>query len=586
MKLIYCLLFFSLLILSSCSGYLDDEPQSGLTLEETFSRRSKTEAYLYNVYSYLPDEANIWRDTPWVGASDEADITWERDNYATYMINMGNFNPQNWQYNFWKHYYRGIRGASVFMENVWKCNELKQIEKDTYKAEARFLRAVYHFFLLRQYGPIIIIDEALEPSIDLDTGNKTRSSFDECVNFIVTELDSACSVLPLTIDDPKWYGRPTKGAALAFKARVLLYAASGLYNGNADYANFKTHEGVHFIAQEYDADKWKKAAAANKAVIDLNQYSLFYHTHNSKPEEDNDPFLSYQNLFIKPWNSEVIFCRPGNDLKGYEKHCAPRSVNGWNGCAVTQKQVDAYHMANGKQIWEEGSGYSENGFCDEDTRFTPIGTHKMYVNREPRFYASVVFNGAIWPFTGKKVQLYLTGNDGIKNSHDHSKTGYLIRKMVAPDSDVQNGKHVRRPLIYIRLGEIYLNYAEALNEYEPNNPDIAKYVNLIRHRAGLADLPAGLSQGDMRERIRRERQIELAFEGHRFFDTRRWKIAEKEDCGDFIGMNVYSGTSFEDESFFKRVVFEKRVFEKKNYLWPITQNEIDKAKHLIQNPFW
>ncbi|MCL3779345.1 RagB/SusD family nutrient uptake outer membrane protein [Prolixibacteraceae bacterium JC049] len=570
----------------SCNNFLEKQPDDALTLDTVFARRAETERYLMNVFSYLPDEANIWNGTPWLGSSDEADITWERDSYATYQINLGNFGPLNSQFNFWKSYYQGIRSASVFLERVDECKELTPKELIQYKAEARFLRAVFHFFLLRQYGPIILIDEALGVDVDFNQSKYTRQPYDLCINFIVTELQQSMKDLPLIIDDPKWYGRPTKGAAMAFKARALLYAASPLYNGNTTYSNFKNSEEEELISQKFSIEKWKKAADANKDIIDLDIYHLYKNQNFKKPEENNDPFLSYKNLFLEPWNQEIIFARAQNSSNSFEQHCSPRSVNGWNGCSVTQQQVDAYFMSNGKMIDEPESGYMEEGFSTKATRFTPEKVWNMYINREPRFYVSVAFNGMEWPFDNHQLELYSSGLDGKQGSHDHSRTGYLIHKMVSPNSDIQNARYSSRPWIFIRLGEIYLNYAEALNEYDPGNPDIALYVNKIRERAGLPDLPEGLSQDEMRKRIRRERRVELAFEGHRFFDTRRWKIAEKTDGGPFWGMNTDSGDSITDVSFYERTIFENRVFESKNYLWPIPQSEINKHSLLIQNPGW
>lgn len=216
----------------------------------------------------------------------------------------------------------------------------------------------------------------------------------------------------------------------------------------------------------------------------------------------------------------------------------------------------------------------------------------MYVNREPRFYASITYNGCDWFSNGcansTKIQMYYNGNSGKKsNTDDYSRTGYLIRKGVHPNSTSCSSKWVQTIGILCRLGEIYLNYAEALNEYSPGNPDILKYVNEIRSRAGIPVLPAGLSQSEMRDRIRHERRIELAFEIHRYFDTRRWKIAEQTDGGDFYGMNINGGAGgFNDATFYQRTVFETRVFQKKHYLFPIPRTEIDKDRRLVQNPGW
>ncbi|HYH55868.1 MAG TPA: RagB/SusD family nutrient uptake outer membrane protein, partial [Anseongella sp.] len=412
-----------------------------------------------------------------------------------------------------------------------------------------------------------------------------RSSVDECVDYIVSELDKAQAELPEWHDNAQDYARIQGAAIQAIKSRVLLYAASPLYNGNSDYANFKNSDGKQLISQQFDAEKWRRAAEAAKAVIEMGRFSLYREMPGGTP----DPFLSYQNLFLTPWNEEVIFARADNALALWEQHCTPRFGGGWSGVAVTQQQVDAYRTENGKRINEDGSGYVENGFSAEDKTYTRAGTYNMWVNREPRFYVSVAFNGSEWinhDEGTKQIGLYLTGNTGKQGCYDFSRTGYLVRKNVHPNSNPRIGSYVRRPIILFRLGEFYLNYAEALNEYDPGNPEVLTYVNLIRERAGIPALPGGLSQAEMREQIRTERRVELAFECHRYFDTRRWKIAAETDGGPFYGMNIDAGTSLNDPEFYKRTVFERRVFEQKHYFFPIPQFDIDRNVNLVQNPGW
>jgi hypothetical protein len=253
---------------------------------------------------------------------------------------------------------------------------------------------------------------------------------------------------------------------------------------------------------------------------------------------------------------------------------------------VTQEMVDAYFMNNGLSITDAGSGYVENGFSSSDGKYTKAGISNMYTNREPRFYVGVTYNGSTWLNTSTSsgtiiTQTYYTGNSGKKvGGNDYSPTGYIIRK------NITDGYSNNRAWVLLRLANIYLDYAEALNESSPGNADIAKYVNLIRERAGIPDLPAGLSQAQMRTAIHKERRVELSFENVRYFDARRWKIAEQTDGGPFYGMNINAGNSVQDPAFYVRTVFENRVFQKKNYLWPIPQQELDVDKNLVQNTGW
>ena len=219
--------------------------------------------------------------------------------------------------------------------------------------------------------------------------------------------------------------------------------------------------------------------------------------------------------------------------------------------------------------------------------FAPAGTRNMFVNREPRFYVNICFNGAYWIGDQKtRIQLYYTGGSGKKGTWDYPRSGYIAIKNVSPSSNPLNNNYIKRPFLMMRYAEMLLNYVEALNEYDPGNPDIEKYLNLIRERGGLGPVQSGLSQELMREQIRLERRIELCFEQLRYFDTRRWLIAEQTDGGPFYGMNVDAGNSFTDEAFYEKTVFETRVFRPEFYLFPIPQSEINRDPQIVQNPGW
>lgn len=220
-------------------------------------------------------------------------------------------------------------------------------------------------------------------------------------------------------------------------------------------------------------------------------------------------------------------------------------------------------------------------------------TNTMYKDREPRFYVSICWSGEKWKAgsTTIDVQFYNKGNSGPGDSHNYSKTGYLISKMTDHSLNHKNNEFGRFSWPICRLGEIYLNYAEALNEYDPGNEDILKYINLIRQRAGVPNLeevyPEEVKDPDkMRQLIRRERQIELAFEGYRFFDTRTWRIAEETENGPVYGMNVMATDHTPTGKFWQRTVVETRVFSKKHYLFPIAQEELDRNKAITQNYLW
>lgn len=319
-------------------------------------------------------------------------------------------------------------------------------------------------------------------------------------------------------------------------------------------------------------------------MIDLGIYSLY-------KDPSGDPIKSVQGTFFQAWNDEQIFVRKANGLDAYDTHSMPRQAGGWNGIAPTQEIVDAYFMSDGKSI-QESALYSETGFTAVDGN----EVYNMYINREPRFYASITYHNSIFQGgnmnASAAISFFNSGPNG-KGGHptDFSRTGYLVRKNVGTQTNNGsggNGQLQNRPIALFRLAEIYLNYAEALNEYNPGDPDILIYLNLVRARAGIPQYGAGENalpipngQMAMQRAIRAERRIELAFEGHRWFDIRRWKIAPQV-MGEMHGMDV----NRDGEEFFKRVVAANHMFRPAFYWFPISQYEIDRARIITQTPGW
>ncbi len=574
-------MLLGLACLSSCEKYLDKAPEELLSLEVTFANRQYTENFLYRIYNYLPNY-DFWTDQPFNGIADDTDITWNRSNYPSYDMNLGNWNPTSAIVgNIWRNQYQVFRQIAIFLANVDKA-PISNESKTLYKAEAKFLRAYYYMNLVQLYGPVPLITS--EVSFDDPSFNIPRNTMDECLTQIVKDLDESAQDLPLKHENI-WAGKPTKGTALAMKARILLWAASPLLNGNTDLAGLVSKDGKALFSTSFDKNRYKLAMDASKAVLDLNIYKL-YTVLDSKGAID--PVASYKGVFISQYaNDEVIW---GRNLNGgsslvLDQHCMLRSKGGWNGVAVTQKSVDAYEMANGKPITDPASGYVETGFSKEATAYAPKGTWNMYVGREPRFYVTVNYSGAPW-WDNSKAEFFYKGKDGKEiGRDDHSRTGYLVRKFMDPVSDPIANRNRAKVFSYIRLADVYLMYAEASNELLGPTSEAIDYVNRIRQRAGLPVLPTGISQSDFRERIRHERAIELAHEQLRYFDLRRWKQGS-EMKGAFEGMSVDLGSNASDESFFKRSMFETRVFENKHYWWPIPQSEMDKNQAMVQNPGW
>jgi hypothetical protein len=603
--ILICLVSFLLFNIWSCKkGYLDQVPADRTTIEQVFAHKNTVDNYLANVYSYVRDEASqrymggSTSGGPWTGGSDEAEYDWGFV-FSNYM-NVGSWGPTSGLMNdFWGNYYTAIRSATYFMDHVGECKEITNQPNGAqllarYIGEARGLRAFYYYNLVKIFGPIVIIgDKTIAPDASFESVQLARSPYDSCIAYISSEFDKAAAGLPDVPADMKLdAGRITKSVLMAYKANMLLLAASPLYNGNTDYASLKNLDGTQLINQQVDPSKWAIAAAASKAFIDKYVPGTFDLYKEYDGSGKIDPYLSCRNVMFTDWNKEWIFAKVGADpgtrqYEGTPYHSgSDGAIRGSGGLGPTQEMVDAYFMNNGLSITDPGSGYVETGFSASDGKYTRAGIYNMYTNREPRFYVGITYNGSTWLNTSTSsgtviTQTYYTGNSGKKvGGNDYSPTGYIIRK------NITDGYSNNRAWVLLRLASVYLDYAEALNESSPGNPDIAKYVNLIRQRAGVPDLKDGLSQSEMRIAIRKERRVELAFENVRYFDTRRWKIAEQTDGGPFYGMNINAGTSLSDPNFYQRTVFENRVFQKKHYLWPIPQQELDIDKNLVQNTGW
>ncbi|CAN5826007.1 RagB/SusD family nutrient uptake outer membrane protein [soil metagenome] len=600
-RITYILLAGSLLLLGSCKKYLDTVPDDVLTIDDIFSSKENTEKYLANIYYNLPNEmeqrfTSNENSGPWEASSDDAKYNWDF-NYSNNMNKSVWSNTDGTIGNFWRSYYQAIRKATDFMGRIdgANANEITLSTKKIYKAEARGLRAIFYLNLLKAYGPVVLIgDNLIAADASPDDVRLPRSNFDDCVNFVVSQLDSAYLDLP-TIPTNKQYGRITKGVVKAYKVEALMFAASPLYNGNTDLAALKNTDGEQLISQTFDVNKWKKTADAAKAFFNEfvpGTYGLYKIT-------DPDPFmsayLSCRDVVTDDWNKEWIFARANSgSFMRYDrtpKHVgAPSSQQGAGAMGVTQTMVDAYFMANGRSIDDPQSGYVASGFSDFKAPFDVQNrtTYNQWINREPRFYVGVTYNNSLWLYQDNGTDPIITnmqysGNSGRSQStSDVSPTGYVVRKNAATND---NG----RGALLLRLGNIYLDYAEALNEYDPTNSDIVTYLNLIRDRAGVPiygsgvnDLPIPSGQAEMRTAIRKERRVELAFENNRYFDTRRWKIAEQTDAGPFYGMNMYVN----GDDFYKKTLLETRVFQKRDYFMPIPNNEVLKNNLLVQNPGW
>jgi hypothetical protein len=627
------IIFIGILSLPACSEFLDKEPDTELTLSMVFEDRMRMEGWLANIYSAIPRPTwDYLKDgAGWDVLGDELSPSYLWYLYGWDFIPriVGEWSPISNLPNkadYWDQLPERLRTAYIFMENVKAIPSqgITEQEVELMKAECRFLVAYYHYLLVNTYGAIPFQPYVITPTnYNLDDLKYMQAPYDEVIAWIDNELTETAKILPPKYDAANKYGRATSIMCLAVRARMLLFAASDLVNGNADYDGYANKEGTPIFNSAKSTEKWTLAATACKDLIDAAHaagHGLYIETNENG---DIDPFMSYQNLFLNEANKgniEILFANPQRANGEYEAHSAPRSVDGNGGLGVTQRLVDAFFMKNGlppildynpdgsPQI-NAASGYSETNFssindvrptnwngCKPGGIITETGTYNMYCNREPRFYISVFYNDAYYPINSSKMDFFYGHKDNPTNSrHDTPQNGYLARKKVDPRSNRQQGYSIYRPDILFRLGEAYLNYAEALNESLERDPDVVlEYLNKIRERAGVRPYTTGAEDADhihvddsreaMRDIIRRERNVELCCEGLRYDDLRRWKKAEGLLNGPFYGMNAASGT--EAATFYIRVPYLTRVYRKQFYWFPIHQVYLDKNENLVQTPYW
>ena len=622
---IYTLLIALLCFVSSCD-YLgvSDQLAGGLqNTEQVFDNVSYTKRWYANVFAGIPDYSGINSvnvgafKNPWTGMCDELVVGY--GNSSKY--NNSDRNAANMGFHRYGDCYKYIRQANIFLQKAHPImttgtqgDQLLEDELTQMKANVRFMRAFYHYLLFEQYGPIILVkDKIYNATEDQDV---PRNTVDEVIEYIDSELTAVASELtqePI-FEDKDYRAWPTKGVALAVRAKLWLYAASPLLNGGYREALSVTNPDGTRLFPDYDAGTWEKALAACKDFIDYaeaGRYELY-----KEYKDDNgaviDPDKSVYNLFQK-YTHEIIWATANNDWGGmngdaFDRRIAPRcEKNGLGSTGVTQELVDAFYMKDGFPVsataylpqstlyQEEGYGTYKDQNDNFSKKYTNVTVSNRYLNREPRFYNTVFFNGRQWPVSCNQVLFYNGGNSGVQEGQA-TLTGYMLFKRFNRSVSLTNPGVASqfRPSIIFRLADFYLMYAEAANEVNPNDARVLKYLNLVRERAGLPDIetlnPAIRGNQELqRAAIQRERQIELATEGQRYFDVRRWMIADKNgegrQNGYVHGMNV-RGESNDKEDFNRIVEASQIVFNRKMYLYPMPDSEMRKTKNLVQNPGW
>ena len=619
MKKIFHIFYIASIILfvSSCNkGFLDvsTELADEMDMEKIFSNPADTRKFHRYIYDGVPNTMNMtwWSNfTTFKGQSNIwAFFSDDLNKYPSVFPYTRALDPTDDFISRW-HYYKYIRQANLFLErakeipNTGMADFIGLTELNDLKAQARFFRAYYHYLLFEVYGPIPIMTTSI--AIDQQQIDFPRNSVDEVVDFIYTELTEVSGELKdPDLSNINQLAVPTKGTALAVRARLMMYAASPLFNGGYSEALTLVNKDGKRLFPDHDSQKWNKALDAVQQFIDYAN-SGHYELYKAYDGGVFDPDRSIYEVHMS-FNKETIFARSEDNTNStafwLDQKNVPRGARGGNsingGVAVTQELVDAFFMADGLTI-SESPLYSESGFSNpgEDiTGQTDVGTYRMFINREPRFYQTVFYNGRKWHVGNEQIWFQdNTGNSGRSTNgavaQRWPRTGHLLYKRMSRRVYAE-GSHPRseyRPPIIHRLAEFYLLYAEALNEVNPNDPRIIEYIDKIRERAGvplLRDIKTGIigNQAAQREAVRAEMRVELCTEGQRFHDQRRWMLADKSPSegglnGAFYGMNVTASTL---DEFYKRTKVHDRVFLRKEYLMPIPLNEIQKSVFLVQNP--
>lgn len=607
--------------LSSCEKFIDVVPDNVPTIDNAFSIRTEAEKYLFTCYSYLPAEGH-YNANPGYGAGDE---TWQDESFSTIdpnpmRITMGFQTAGSPMMAYWQWMYAGIRDCNIFLENVDKVVDLEPYMRTRWIGEVTFLKAYFHWHLLKMYGPIHIVDKNLPTDVSAEQVKIPRMPVDTVVNYIVGLLDSAAKLLPPTIQARTTeLGRITSPIALAIKARVLATAASPLFNGNADYTGFKNQDGTLLFNTTYDKQKWVRAAAACKAAIDAAHTAgiqLYKFDDNIANLSDAMKIeMSIRNAVCEKWNEELIWGSSNSRTDQYMQRLAcpkldPSRLGNQDPLgqlAPTLKIVEQFYSKNGVPIeedktWDYTNRYALRTVAPAEGEKMQVGyeTAGLNFDREPRFYADIAFDGAKWYMQNGtwNIQARWGQNQSQKNVFGYSVTGYFTKKIVSWKFVVNEGQSTSTeeyPFPIFRLADLYLLYAEALNEAEgPGNADILGYVNQVRERAGLKSVQEAwgqfsnnpskyTSQDGLRAIIQQERLIEMGFEASRFWDLRRWKRAIEEQNKPVQGWDIAQAAP---TTYYRVKTLWNQRFQVRDYLWPINSGDILVNPKLVQNPGW
>lgn len=632
---------------TSCNKYLNVVPDNVSTIDDAFTLRNEAEKFLFTCYSYLPRDGDIWYN-PGLETGDEMWITLASEIHwqSAFRIALGQQNVSNPYFNEWRGTnkgvggsgnttsrtpWQGIRNCNIFLENMrdtTKVRDISPVERAQWIGEGLFLKAYLHYYLLRMYGPIPIISSNVPVDGDIESSYLVRQPVDDCVDSIAAWLDEAARLLPpIVANENKELGRITQPIALAVKAKLLVMAASPLFNGNPDVAALTDKQGQPLFNPNYDPEKWVRAQQAAKEAIDaaeLANFSLYtYENDRFGLSNDTKIQLNIRNAVTEPFNQEVIW---GNSNSYFvnQPACTPPLVGNANQdrgrfqgfLSPPIKIAKLFYTSHGVPIEEDKvfdfNNYNQLRTAVASERYNIQAgyvTARLNFDREPRFYADLGFDGSIWYMRDGN----LTGSDDntfrVEARHDQvatsntfnnwSATGYFIKKLVNWESTTNSSSQVpawkQYPWPEIRLADLYLLYAEAENEVNGGSSLAIEYLDKVRARAGLEGVvdswtkystnPAKYTTKEgLRSIIHRERTIELMFEGHRFWDLRRWKEAPEAYNQNITGWNLEGSApvDYYQETF----IYSQKFISPRDYFWPIGNYDTRRNPKLVENLGW